>query len=366
MIDSCFIEHSWVSVPLTRTITRWPLVGIRVRTVDTRFSQRMEDEMKHPMKVLAIDLGGTHAHCAIVKDREVVRSLVVQTVGSKRLELALPTLAAALNTLADEERMSLDHFAGVAVGFCGLVDSAKNRVISTNAKYEDAPNLDLQAWAKEELALPLWLENDARMALLGEWYAGAAAGSNDVVMVTLGTGIGGAAMMDGRLLTSKHSQAGSLGGHFPVRVDGRLCTCGAIGCAESEAAGWSLPGICCEWPGFEASLLANVELNFENLFRCADAGDTVAVGIREHCLKVWAANAVALIHAYDPELLIYGGGVMRSGEMIVKYMQDYVARYAWTPWGHVQVRAAKLGNNAALLGAVPLIAQGDRSKLNVR
>ena len=59
-------------------------------------------------------------------------------------------------------------------------------------------------------------------------------------------------------------------------------------------------------------------------------------------------------------------GLLRSGEMIVKYMQDYVARYAWTPWGHVQVRAAKLGNNAALLGAVPLIAQGDRSKLNVR
>jgi glucokinase len=318
------------------------------------------------MKALAIDLGGTHANCAIVEDRRVIRSQVVRTSGKGRLELMLPAFAETLKTLVAGERLKLNQFAGIAIGFCGLVDSARNLVLSTNSKYEDAPNLDLQAWADEEFTLPLWLENDARMALLGEWHAGAASESNDVVMVTLGTGIGGAAMMDGRLLTGKHFQAGCLGGHFPVRVDGRLCTCGAIGCAESEAAGWSLPGICCEWTGFETSRLANADLNFENLFRYANAGDTVALGVREHCLKVWAANAVALIHAYDPELLIYGGGVMRSGDLIVKYVQDYVARHAWTPWGHVQVRAAQLDNNAALLGAVPLIAQGDRSKLNVR
>jgi glucokinase len=318
------------------------------------------------MKVLAVDLGGTHANCAIVEDRKVLRAQVVKTNGSGRLAQMLPVITETLKALISHEKAQICDFSGVAIGFCGLVDSASNRILSTNAKYEDAPDVDLQSWAAAELNLPLRLENDARMALLGEWYAGAAVGFDDTVMVTLGTGIGGVAMIDGRLLTGKHSQAGCLGGHFPVRLDGRRCTCGALGCAESEAAGWSLPIVCREWPGFETSRLADAELNFENLFRYADAGDPVAQGVREHCLKVWAINAVALIHAYDPELLVYGGGVMRSGNLIVKYVQEYVAQHAWTPWGTVQVRAALLDNDAALLGAVPLMAEGDRSKPNVR
>ena len=307
------------------------------------------------MKVLAIDLGGTHANCAIVQDRRVIRSQVVRTSGKGRLQLVLPALAEMLKTLVAGERLKLNQFAGIAIGFCGLVDSARNLVLSTNSKYEDAPNLDLQAWADEEFTLPLWLENDARMALLGEWHAGAASESNDVVMVTLGTGIGGAAMMDGRLLTGKHFQAGCLGGHFPVRLDGRLCTCGAIGCAESEAAGWSLPGICCEWTGFETSRLANADLNCENLFRYANAGDKVALGVREHCLKVWAANAVALIHAYDPSVVILGGGVMASADQILPAVSSYIQRHAFTWWGKPELRLARLGPDAALFGAWPLL-----------
>ena len=318
------------------------------------------------MKVLAIDLGGTHANCALVEDKRVVCSEVVQTSGNKGLKLMLPTLAKTLKNLASYERPHLNDFAGIAIGFCGLVDGLANRIVSTNAKYEDAPDLDLQAWAYEEFDLPLWLENDARMAPLGEWYAGAAAGFDDVVMVTLGTGIGGAAMIGGRLLIGKHFQAGCLGGHLAVRLDGRLCTCGAIGCAESEASGRSLPRICCEWPGFETSALADVDLNFEVLLRCADASDAVALCVREHCMKVWAANAVSLIHAYDPELLVYGGGVTRSGNTVVNYVQDYVTLHAWTPPGKVQVLAAQIDDKAAMLGAVPLIAEGTRSKLNVR
>jgi glucokinase len=185
-------------------------------------------------------------------------------------------------------------------------------------------------------------------------------------MVTLGTGIGGATMMAGKLLTGRHFQAGCLGGHIPVRVGGEACTCGGAGCAESEAAGWSLPRLCRRWQGYETSMLAQKDINFETIFRCADAGDAVAASVLDYCLQVWGANAVALIHAYDPELLVYGGGVMRSGDRIVNYVQDYTARHAWTPWGKVEVRAARLGNNAALLGAVPLIANRVRSTTDVR
>jgi glucokinase len=317
------------------------------------------------MKALMIDLYGTHANCAIVEDRKIICSQTIATDGATDSS-ALTSLTGVLKGLIARTKLPLNSFAGIAVGFCGLVNPVAGRVISTNAKYQDAPNLHLQEWAREQLGLTLYLENDARMALLGEWNAGAAVGFDDVVMVTLGTGIGGAAMIGAELLVGKHFQAGCLGGHLPVRVDGRECTCGAIGCAESEAAGWSLPEICRNWMGFDSSALAHEDLNFETLFRCADAGDPVATRIRDYCLKVWAANAITLIHAYDPELLVYGGGVMRSGDRVVNYVQEHVARHAWTPWGKVQVRAALLGNDAALLGAVPLISAWERRKSNVR
>ena len=192
------------------------------------------------MKVLAIDLGGTHANCAIVEDKQVVRSQLVRTSGHRRLEFTLPEFSKTLRALTAVEMMDFDDFAGVAIGFCGLIDGSTNRVVSTNAKYEDAPDLDLQAWATQELGLPLWLENDARTALLGEWHAGSAMGFDDVVIVTLGTGIGTAAMIDGRLLTGKHFQAGCLGGHFPVRLEDTRCTCGAVGAQNRKQL--AMPG----------------------------------------------------------------------------------------------------------------------------
>jgi glucokinase len=308
------------------------------------------------MRALAIDLGGTHANCAIVDDRKVIASRVVQTRGDGTLRETLPILANTLIELAGNAALPLSSFDGVVLGFCGLVDRRNIKVTSTNSKYEDATAIDLTSWSLDRLGSKLFLENDARLALLGEWYAGAGAGSDDIAMITLGTGIGGAAMIDGHLLVGKHFQAG-LGGHMACRFDGQPCTCGALGCAESEASGWALPRVCRAWPEFEKSALVGLELNFENLFRAADQGDAVAAAVCDHCLNVWACTAVSLIHAYDPEILIFGGGVMRRSDAIVRYVQDYVKRHSWTPWGTVEVRPAVLGNDAPLLGAIPLIAQ---------
>ena len=97
----------------------------------------------------------------------------------------------------------------------------RRRILSTSSKYDDGPEIDLVAWARAELDLPLRLENDARTALLGERYAGAGQGCDDIVMMTFGTGIGGAAMIGGRLLHGKHFQAGCLGGHFAADYRGR-------------------------------------------------------------------------------------------------------------------------------------------------
>ena len=304
------------------------------------------------MSLLAVDLGGTHAACALVEGRTILDRETVALPDSQTIAPALTAIEAPL------QRMLAKHGAeGLGFGFCGLVDSRQARVASTNGKYVDAVEVDLAQWAMARFDLPLRLENDTRLALLGEWYAGAAQNETEVVMFTLGTGIGGVAMIGGQMLRGKHDQAGVLGGHVPVTLHGRRCTCGAMGCAESEASGWALPLVAKAWPGFERSALASRTINFENLFASSAAGDIVSREIVDHCLHVWGAAAVAAVHAFDPELLVYGGGVMKSAAMILPFMKDYMDRNAWTPWGKIRIRAAELGDDAAILGVVPLFEQ---------
>lgn len=310
------------------------------------------------MKALAIDLGGTHATCAVLDDRRILARRVLDLDSATSLAHALPRLAETLRALLGEAGLAAGDCAGVGFSSCGIIDSARARVLSINKKWEDAPGIDFRAWARAELGLPLRIENDARMALLGEWYAGAGRGCDNLAMMTLGTGIGAAVMLEGALLRGPHSQAGNLGGHQPVVYNGRPCTCGGIGCAEAEAAGWSLPLVARDWPGFAASrLAAEPAINFEALFRLAAEGDRVAGEIRDRCIHIWAAAAVGLVHAYDPEMVILGGGVMRSAGVILPFVQDYVAKHSWTPWGTVRVRAAELGNDAGVLGAIPLLRE---------
>jgi glucokinase len=310
------------------------------------------------MKALAIDFGGTHATCGIVEDRTLLAHETVDTNRAKSLDAVLPRIAETFHNLAKSQFLSFKDCAGLAVGFAALVDSRTGQILSTNGKYDDAKEIDLAAWSQQTFGLPLRIENDARMALLGEFYAGAARNFTEVVMMTLGTGIGGVAMIEGKLLRGKHSQAGCLGGHIPVLFTGRACNCGAIGCAEAEAAGWSLPLVVKDWPGLSQSTLSKYrDVGFKELFDEATCEDPIAVAIRDRCLNVWAATAVGLVHAYDPEIIVIGGGIMKSADVIIPYVESYVQKHSWTPWGKVQVRAAELGNNAALLGAVPLLSE---------
>jgi glucokinase len=309
------------------------------------------------VKALAVDIGGTHANCGLVEDASILAHESMNVVSATNIRAVLSGVAEVFRKLMKDQSLSPDDFQGIAVGFPGLVDSRVGRVVSTNKKYDDATEVDFGAWGLQSLGLALRIENDARLALLGEWYAGAARGFDDVVMITLGTGIGGAAMIEGKLLRGKHAQAGCLGGHIPVLFNGRPCTCGGIGCAEAEASGWSLPGIVKDFPGApESSLSGHQHVGFRQLFEEAQRGDRVALAIRERCLNVWAADAVALVHAYDPEIIVIGGGVMKSANIIIPYVEAHVHKYAWTPWGKVRVRPAELANNAALVGAVPLLS----------
>jgi glucokinase len=310
------------------------------------------------MKALAIDFGGTHATCGLVDDHRILAHESIDTDNAKSLIAVLPKIADTFRVLLKSASLDFKDCAGIGVGMAALIDGRIGKLLSTNAKYTDAVNFDLDRWSRETFGIPLRLENDARLALLGEMYAGAARGFADVVMMTLGTGIGGVAMIEGKLLRGKHGQAGCLGGHIPALYNGRACTCGAIGCCEAEAAGWSLPFVVKEWPEISKSSLAKYpSVGFKELFEEAKRGDKIALAIRERCLRIWSVDAVGLVHSFDPEIIVIGGGVMKSADIIIPYVEQYVQKHAWTPWGKVQVRAAELGNNAALLGAIPLLSE---------
>jgi len=310
------------------------------------------------IKALSLDMGGTHIGCGLVDGKRLIATTTVSSEGASSLKSLLGGIEQALRSLLMQAGLQPGDCAGLAIGFPGIVDARTGRIISTLKKYEDAPHLDLARWSRETFGLRLRIENDARMALLGEQHAGSAKDVEDVVMMTLGTGIGSAAIIHGHLLRGGHSQAGCLGGHFSVNFRGRPCSCGNIGCAEAEAGGWALPGLAREWPQIASSVLAHKDpLNFEDLFAAAAQADRVAIDIRQHCLDVWAANAVSLVHAYDPEIVVIGGGVMKSASVILPAIQQHINQHTWTAWGKPQVRAAQLGNTAALLGSIPLLLE---------
>jgi glucokinase len=308
------------------------------------------------MKALAIDLGGTHATCAIIEDSRIISSKYLDLDSAQGLATVLPLFGSTFRELLRAAALKPSDCSGLAVSSCGLVDSVQGRILSSPKKWDDAPTVDIDAWCRSQFSLPMKIENDARMALMGERYAGTGRGFQDIAMITLGTGIGGAVMIGGTLLHGKHFQAGNLGGHQPVLFNGRNCTCSGVGCAEAEAGGWALPLVVKDWPGYRESALAKeATINFEALFRLARENDRVALDVRNRCLQIWAATAVGLVHAFDPEIVILGGGVMKSADIILPFVQTHVAEHSWTPWGTVEVRAAGLGNDAGLLGAIPLL-----------
>lgn len=309
--------------------------------------------MRH---TIAIDLGGTIIKIGLLSNGELVDRSEITAQSVSGVKSQLPELEADINKLLKTNELSGDDLSGIGFSFAGLVDSHKNKIISTNQKYDDGPETDLVGWAKSNWNCLLFVENDARMALLGEWQYGAGQGCENIVMVTMGTGIGSAVLIEGKLLKGKHFQAGNLGGHFTINHRGTVCTCGNIGCVEAEASTWRLPSLLKEHPEFSESSIKNEEiLDFRTLFHHAANNDRVAKEVLNHCLSAWSAGIITMIHAFDPEMIILSGGIMKSSAIVLPALQEKVNNLAWTPWGKVKLVEAKFPDSAALYGADYLV-----------
>jgi len=310
------------------------------------------------MTVLACDFGGTRMKIGIVRDGRVLAQCVAPANSQRDLAPQLPALKLAWLGLLERAGLSLADCAGVGVAFPSIVHHATGRILDHFGKYRDCMDLDLRAWSRTELGLPLAIENDARMACIGEWRYGAGRGVDNLVMLTLGTGLGTGVILEGRVLRGSHGQAGVLGGHLTLRHGGRRCGCGNLGCAEAEASTAVLADLAAARGDFPASALAHEPvLDFAAVFRHAAAGDACAMALRDHALRVWSSLVVSLIHAYDPELIVLGGGIMAAADVILPAVRAHVRQHAHTPWGQVRVEASVLGDQAALVAAEWLLEE---------
>ncbi|MDR1919281.1 MAG: ROK family protein [Tannerellaceae bacterium] len=300
---------------------------------------------------IAIDMGGTVVKLGLLGDGELLESLRLDAQRTQGFVSNLSRLKEAVNELLIARDISLQQLSGIGLAFPGLVDPNSCRVISTNEKYDDASSFDMRAWVRENWDVPFYMDNDARLAVVGEWSRGAAVGKDNVVMMTIGTGIGTGVILDGKVLYGRHFQAGSLGGHFVIDYKGRGCSCGNRGCVEAMASSFFLPAIIRQHPEVsDAFKEAADRIDFKALFSLADEGEANALLLRNECLDVWSAAVVSYIHAYDPEVVVLGGGVMKRADLIIPYVKEKVDSLAWCPSENVPIVAAQLADHAALYG----------------
>jgi glucokinase len=293
-------------------------------------------------KNIIIDMGGTRLKIGFFDGLRLMETKIISACSQEAFVHTIHKMDAEITNFC--RSFHLKTIDGIGLSIPGIVDTSANRVISINEKYSDSITFDLNQWSSNTWNTILITENDARAALMGEWKAGAGKGIDNLVMLTLGTGIGGSTLIEGKLLHGKHFQAGCLGGHFCIDFQGVPCNCGNKGCAETRGSSWALPSLAKE-AGWQ-----NDVIDFEQLFNAMRADTPEAAFIVKTCIEAWSACAVNLIHAYDPERIIVGGGVMKSADIILPAMENLINRYAWTPWGKVDLKAAELGDTAALYG----------------
>ncbi len=307
---------------------------------------------------IGIDLGGTRIKLGLISsdnhgNNSLIDKKIIAAQSAKGLAVTLPQVKDHINNLLNSNNVDINKFKGIGLGFPGLVNPLSNQILSTNAKYDDALSIILNEWIKNNWNVAFFMDNDARLAALGEWKYGAGSDTNDLVVMTIGTGIGTSVIMNGQLMRGKHFEAGCLGGHISVVYNGRQCTCGNKGCVEAYAATWSLKERIREHEAFGKSSLSTVDIiDFETLFNEADKQDALAIEFKNDCIQLWAAAIVNLIHAYDPETVVIGGGVMHRHEELIPLIKELVHKHAWTPWGKVNIRPSQLLSDAGIYGAV--------------
>ncbi len=311
------------------------------------------------MKYLGIDLGGINIAAAVVDEEGNIlsRGKVSTPRGAEPVAAAM---AEAARQAVENAGLTLEEIESVGVGSPGTIDPERGVVeLWSNLDFHHVP---LASMVAERLGRPVLLENDANAAALGEYAAGAGRGCSSMVAITLGTGVGGGAVLDGKLYTG-FNYAGMEVGHFVIEYGGRLCTCGRRGCFETYASATAIIRQARQrMEGNRESLLWRMAggspegVEARIVFEAAAQNDLLAKELVEEYEEYLACGIVNLINIFQPEVFCVGGGVAGAGAALMDPVRAILDRedYARNSVRRTRFTLAQLGNDAGIIGAALL------------
>ena len=306
---------------------------------------------------VGVDVGGTTVKQGLFSTQgEILRKWEIETRKEEAGRFILPDIAASVREVLKEENISPNQIEGVGMGVPGavLADGTVNRAV--NLGWGIFP-------AAEELSallggLRVCVANDANAAALGEMWKGGGMGFRDMVLLTLGTGVGGGIILDGKILTGSNGAGGEVG-HISVNPDEtEPCGCGNYGCLEQYVSASGIRRMAEKRLALndDPSLIRkNRKVSARTVFDAAKQGDAVALELVEDFGRVLGRACAIIAAVADPEVFVIGGGVSYAGQIVLDVVEKYYRRFAFHASRDAQFHLAALSNDAGIYGAVKLV-----------
>lgn len=302
---------------------------------------------------IGVDLGGTKIYTAISNQLgEIIEEEVVPTEASKGAEQVIAKIINSIKKVS--KNIEADHIKAIGIGSPGPIDAKKGLIVSP-------PNLPIRNFnvveaIKNEFGLPTFLDNDANAATLGEYIFGGGKGCENMVYITASTGVGGGAILNGKIYRGSTSNALEVG-HTTVNPSGRACGCGNIGCVESMSSGIYIEKMAKDYlsSGVTTSLNNYESVTAKEVFKEAANGDEIANQILSETLSYLGIAVANCANIFDPDKIIIGGGVSNGGDIVFEKINEQMqARCLGPIREHCKVEKAQLGGKAGVIGAVAL------------
>ena len=302
-----------------------------------------------------IDVGGTTVKCGLFSVKgDILDKWEIPTRTENNGVNILPDVAAAIDAKIQEKGIARDTIAGVGVGIPGPVNEDGAVICAVNLHWG---YVELEKELEKLTGLTVKAGNDANVAALGEMWKGGGAGYHNVVMVTLGTGVGGGIIVNGKIVTGTHGAGGEIG-HIHVEDDETLsCNCGNQGCLEQYASATGVVRLANRMleATDKASVLRNEEVTAKAVFDAVKAGDELAMEVAEKFGKYLGTALAVIAGVVDPEVFVIGGGVSKAGKILLDYVEKYYKKYVFQGSRDCAFALAELGNDAGICGAAKLV-----------
>lgn len=301
------------------------------------------------------DIGGTTVKLGLFDtEGNVLDKWEIKTHTENEGAAILPDIAAAILAKIEERKLNLEEIAGIGVGVPGPVsiDGIVPHTANLGWGYKEVTRE-----LSERTGLPCKAGNDANVAALGEMWMGGAKGHKDVLLLTLGTGVGGGIIINGKILTGAHGAGGEVG---HIHVEDNIeehCGCGNQGCLEQFASATGIARLGREElaKSDEPSLLREGEVTAKAVFDALKAGDTLAERVVERFGKYLGTAISIMAGVLDPEVIVIGGGVSKAGEILLDYVRKYYRPYVYKSSRDTEFALAQLGNDAGIYGCAKLV-----------